>query len=204
MKRYALPKHYYLSEDVLSLSRDLLGKVLITRFDKQVTAGIIVETEAYKGVEDRASHAYNYRRTQRTEVMYSAGGVAYVYQCYGIHFLFNIVTAPKDIPHAILIRAVEPIEGHSLMLERRKMTKLTYAITNGPGKLTQALGIRRETNACVLTANTVCIEDTGMTIASKNIISSPRIGIDYAGGDRLNPWRFYIKNNPWISYPCKG
>ena len=128
-----LTRDFYLQEDVVKISRELLGKVLCTKFNGKFTSGIITETEAYAGIPDKASHAYNGRRTKRTEVMYGMGGTAYVYLCYGIHHLFNIVTNKKDIPHAVLIRAVKPLDGIDLILKRRNQKKLTEKISSGPG-----------------------------------------------------------------------
>ncbi|SVE63860.1 uncharacterized protein METZ01_LOCUS516714, partial [marine metagenome] len=124
---------FYQRENILAISHDLLGKVLCTNFNGSLTAGIIVETEAYAGVADRASHAYGGRRTNRTEVMYSPPGTAYVYLCYGMHHLFNVVTNVEGIPHAVLIRGIEPIEGIDIILQRRKMSKLLPKLTAGPG-----------------------------------------------------------------------
>ncbi len=194
-----LKKSFYLGSDVVALSRELLGKVLVTNFAGQITSGIITETEAYCAPEDKASHAYNNRRTLRTETMFAKGGVAYVYLCYGIHHLFNIVTGPKDTPHAILIRAVQPLDGIELMLQRRKMRTPTIKLTAGPGVLTQALGINRVHNGNCLLTSDLWIEDRGIKIESKQIIAATRIGIAYAGDYVSKPWRFYIKNNPWVS-----
>ena len=137
-----LPKSFYTREDVVTISKELLGKYLFTKINRTITGGIITETEAYAGVIDRASHAYNDRRTARTEVMYMEGGVAYVYLCYGIHHLFNIVTNVKDVPHAILIRAIYPIEGTKTMLKRRKKESADLKFTIGPGSMSEALGIK--------------------------------------------------------------
>ena len=136
-----LKQEYYQQEDVLYLSRDLLGKILMTRIDDKITGGVIVETEAYRGPEDKASHAYGNRRTKRNEVMYHEGGICYVYRCYGIHTLFNVVTNRKDIPHAILIRAIEPLVNIEEMALRRKKLKIDSTLTSGPGSVSQALGI---------------------------------------------------------------
>lgn len=194
-----LPRDFYVEEDVLNLSQKLLGKYLFTQVDQQITAGMIVETEAYYGIQDKACHAYNSRRTERTEVMYALGGVAYVYLCYGLHHLFNIVTAGENTPHAILIRAIEPVEGVPAMLKRRKMSKLHYRLTAGPGSLTQALGINRQLNGSVLTQQPIWLEDHHIKVAAKDIIASPRVGIDYAQEYRDLPWRFRLKNSLWTS-----
>lgn len=187
-----LPAEYYLNEDVLVLSRDLLGKYLFTKIDGIITGGMIIETEAYRGPEDRASHAYGGRRTARNEVMYSSGGVSYVYLCYGIHYLFNIVTNRVDTPHAILVRAIQPEVGIEMMLIRRKKQKIDSTLTSGPGSLTQALGIKIIHNGLPLAGPAIWIEDR--KIKPAHIIASPRVGIDYAGPDAALPWRFRIGN----------
>lgn len=192
-----LPLSFYQQSDVLQLSQQLLGKFLLTNINKQLTGGMIVETEAYRGPEDRASHAYGMRRTKRTEVMYWEGGHAYVYLCYGIHTLFNVITNRQDIPHAILIRALEPTDGIETMLKRRHKVKADRTLTSGPGALTQALGITLAQNGALLTGSTVWIEDRGITIPVNEIITSPRVGIAYAREDALLPWRFRIKHNQW-------
>ena len=196
-----LPMDFYQQEDVLTISKKLLGKILCSKFDSNLTSGIIIETEAYAGETDRASHAYNGRRTRRTEVMYAAGGTAYIYLCYGIHHLFNVVTNRDGIPHAILIRAIEPLEGIDIMLKRRNMKKLLPRLTAGPGILSQALGISIYNSGISLLDNQIWIEDNSNNspIGDFKIISSPRVGCEYAEEDANNPWRFRINGNPWIS-----
>lgn len=189
---------FYQREDVIAISRELLGKVLMTRFacpntGKLVTTGgIIIETEAYCAPEDKASHAYNNRRTKRTETMFCAGGVAYVYLCYGIHSLFNVVTGYKDLPHGVLIRAIQPIIGIEQMLERRKQKTITKTLTSGPGVLTAALGITTAHDQTLLTGRDIWIEDQGIKINEDKILATPRIGIGYAQDFVLKPWRFLI------------
>ena len=190
---------FYQRDDVVIISKELLGKVLFTNFNNQITAGIIVETEAYAGITDRASHAFNTKRTKRNEVMYNSGGVSYVYLCYGIHHLFNIVTNKKNIPHAVLIRAIEPIVGLDIMLNRRLHSKKTFALTSGPGCLSKSLGITTKNSGVSLLKNHIWIENQHISIKESNIISSPRVGIQYAKEDANNPWRFQIRNNPWVS-----
>lgn len=196
MKNRIIPQDFYLDEDVLKLSQALLGKTLVTDFGSQ-TSGMIVETEAYYGAIDKASHAYQHRRTARTETMYLPGGHAYIYLCYGLHHLFNIVTAEKGIPHAILIRAIEPINGIPLMLTRRKMAKPHPRLTSGPGALTQALGISRQFDGHLVTTAPIWIEDLGVKVTKSDIIASPRVGIDYAEEHKDLPWRFRLKNSLW-------
>lgn len=199
MRYQKLPKDFYLSEDVVALSQALLGKFIVTEHQGERTAGMIVETEAYRGAEDRASHAFNHRRTARTETMYREGGVAYIYLCYGIHHLFNVVTAPEGCPHAVLVRAIEPFEGQEIMMARRGMKKRATHLTAGPGVLTQALGITTALDGSLLTSKMIWLEDRGIQIAKKDILASPRVGIDYAKEHRNLPWRFRLKNSEWTS-----
>jgi DNA-3-methyladenine glycosylase len=194
-----IPLSFYQQEDVLALSQQLLGKYLFTYFDHVLTGGMIVETEAYRAPEDRASHAYGMRRTQRNAVMYQAGGVCYVYMCYGLHALFNIVTNREEVPHAILVRAIEPTEGLEVMLKRRNKRFVEYSLTAGPGALAQALGISKQHNGLLLTGSPIWLEDDGHFVLKEEIIASPRVGIAYAGEDALLPWRFRLKNTPWTS-----
>ena len=196
-----LPYSFYQQENVTSLAVQLLGKRLFTLVEGRLTGGTIVETEAYNGVGDKASHAYGGRFTPRTATMYEAGGVSYVYLCYGIHYLFNVVTAPKGTPHAVLIRGLEPITGIDIMLERRKMAALAPRITAGPGALAQALGISKSLNAKDLLADEIWIEDSKIKFRPEEIVASPRIGVDYAEDHALLPWRFYLKGNKYVSKP---
>lgn len=199
-----LEKDFYLHEDVVHLSKDLLGKFLCTRIEGKLTSGIIIETEAYAGEIDKASHAYNNRRTSRTEIMFAEGGVAYVYLCYGIHHLFNVVTNYKNVPHAILVRAIKPVEGIRTMLKRRNLEVTEEnieavksgkkKIAGGPGTVSQALGIKTKHSGLDLTGKTIWIEDRGIKIVKKNIISGPRVGVDYAGEHTKWPYRFIIKS----------
>ncbi len=193
-----LPNSFYARKDVVKIARELLGKVLVTTFDGALTSGMIVEVEAYAGATDKASHAYGNRRTTRTEVMYMQGGAAYVYLCYGIHHLFNVVTNVQDVPHAILIRAIEPLEGIDAMLERRGKEKLTPALTAGPGAMSQALGIYTAHTGTSLQGH-IRIEDRGIKIPKKYIVAATRVGVAYAMDDALRPYRFYIKDNRFVS-----
>jgi DNA-3-methyladenine glycosylase len=188
-----LPDSFYLGDDVVAIARRLLGKVLLTRIRGTETSGIITEAEAYAGVTDRASHAYGGRRTARTEVMYAEGGTSYVYLCYGMYSLFNVVTGRKDIPHAVLIRAVRPLAGIPHMERRRKMESHKKNFSSGPGTLTQALGIGyKKHNALPLSGPDIRIEDHGISIPRKHIFSGPRIGVAYAGSDANLPYRFWV------------
>ncbi|NGX58332.1 MAG: putative 3-methyladenine DNA glycosylase [Chlamydiae bacterium] len=199
-----LPLSYFQNEDTLFLSKDLLGKFLMTELnDHGVTGGMIVETEAYMAPDDKASHAYNHRRTDRTEMMYQSGGVAYVYLCYGMHHLFNIITHKLDTPHAILIRALEPTDGIDAMLKRCQKSKKSPRLTSGPALLTKALGIKNTHTGVNLTEDQIWIEDRGMTIPDDQIVRSPRVGIDYAEEYATEHWRFTIKNHPSVSRKTK-
>jgi DNA-3-methyladenine glycosylase len=187
-----LDDSFYVREDVVQISRELLGKVLVTRLGNKITSGIITETEAYNGAVDKASHAYNNRRTPRTEIMYGRGGTAYVYLCYGIHSLFNVVTNEKNIPHAVLIRAVRPEKGLKTMLQRRGVKTAGKKTFSGPGSVSQALGIHFSDTGTNLLGNKIWIEDAGNKILPRQIKITPRIGVDYAGEDALLPYRFLI------------
>ena len=204
MPEKILPKSFYARTDVVQVSKDLLGKSLVTNFNGQRTVGKIVETEAYRAPDDKACHAYNNRRTKRTEIMFKEGGCAYVYLCYGIHHLFNVVTGPKDMAHAVLIRGIEPIDGLETMLKRRNQTKLKSNLTAGPGILSKALGISTQhTGLSLLSAKSnIWIEDHGIDIAADEIIASPRVGVAYAEECALWPWRFRMKDSKWTS-PAK-
>ncbi len=194
-----LPESFYARKDVVKIAKELLGKVLVTEIEGIHTAGIITETEAYAGATDKASHAYGNRRTARTETMYQHGGVAYVYLCYGIHHLFNVVTNIEDVPHAILIRAVEPLEGIEYMLERRRKEKVDISLTAGPGAMSMALGIHTRHSGCSLQGPEIFIEDRGIKVGSKNIVTATRVGVAYAADDALRPYRFLLKGNKYVS-----
>ena len=199
MKIQKLTKSFYLNKNVIDVSKKLLGKVLTTQINNTITSGIIIEVEAYAGINDQASHAYNHKRTQRTEVMYEIGGISYVYLCYGMYYLFNVITNGKNIPHAVLIRSLEPLDGIDIMEDRRKIKGKKYNLTNGPGKLSIALGIDKSFNRKSLLSDKIWIQDNGIKFNKKDILSSPRIGVDYAKEDAKLPYRFYIKDNKWTS-----
>lgn len=198
-----LAPEYYLNEDVISLAKDLLGKVLYTKINGETTAGIIVETEAYFGVKDKASHAYGGRRTNRTETMYAQGGIAYVYLCYGMHNLFNIVTSAQDNPHAVLVRGIEPLIGVDIIEQRRNMSHNKSAISSGPGSAAKALGIDRAFNAKDLSGDEIWIEDQQINFTDGEIATAPRVGIAYAQEHALLPLRFFVKSNKYVSKPNK-
>ncbi len=185
-----LTNDFYQRTDVVQIARELLGKELITNIDGELTSGIITETEAYNGIVDRASHAYGGKFTPRTQTMYAAGGVSYIYLCYGTHHLFNVVTNIEGVPHAVLIRNIKPLKGLETILQRRNKTKTNNTLSTGPGTLSQALGIKTIHNGLLLQENTIWIEDVGLKIDPENIKSTPRIGVDYAGEDALLPYRF--------------
>lgn len=189
---------------MVQVAKDLLGKFLVTHFEGKTTAGMIVETEAYRGPDDKACHAWNFRRTARTETMFAEGGVAYVYLCYGIHHLFNVVTGPKDMPHAVLVRAIAPTDNLPAMLERRRMAQPSPKLTAGPGALTQALGIRtlHDGTNLYLPESAIRLEDRGVHMTESSIIASPRVGVAYAQECAAWPWRFRVKESKWTS-PAK-
>ncbi len=198
-----LPLSYYHGDNVVALSKDLLGKYLFTCIDGVTTGGYIVETEAYNGVVDKASHAFGNRQTPRTEVMFRQGGIIYVYLCYGIHEMLNIVTSVEGHAQAILIRAINPTEGIDVMLYRRNMLVAKPNITMGPGSVAKALGISRNIYAFSLQSDTIWIEDRGLVFPDESIASVPRVGVSYAAEDALLPYRFYVKGNPYVSKPNK-
>jgi DNA-3-methyladenine glycosylase len=194
-----LDDSFYNRNNVLKIAKELLGKILVTKFEGQLTSGRIVETEAYRGETDKASHAYGGRRTKRTEIMYGEPGKAYVYLCYGIHHLFNVVTNKKNIPHAILIRAVEPLDGIDIMLERTRKIKLDISLTKGPGNVSKALGLLSHHTGKNLLNDEVFIAEDGFKLNKKEIEISKRIGVDYAAEDALLPYRFSVKGNKYVS-----
>jgi len=189
-----LKEGFYQRADVVQISKELLGKYLMTHVNGQTTGGIITETEAYAGIGDQASHAYGDRRTSRTEIMYNKGGVAYVYLCYGIHHLFNVVTNKEGTPHAVLIRAIKPMDGMEIILKRRGIDgKSKTAVANGPGTVSKALGIHTRDSGIILSGDRIWVEDRGMVVEPSTIITGPRIGVDYAGEDAKLPYRFRIR-----------
>lgn len=190
---------FFLGTDVVDVAQNLLGKKLCTLINGEFTSGIITETEAYEGVIDKASHAYGGRNTNRTKTMYEQGGVSYVYLCYGIHHLFNVVTNIKGVPHAVLIRAIKPVDGVELMMDRRNKTRIDKTLTSGPGALSQALGITTLYNGTHLSGDTIWLEDTELVIKPEQIVKTTRIGVAYAKEHALWPYRFYIKDEQWVS-----
>lgn len=189
-----LNRSFFLRNDVVLIAKELLGKILVTNIDGNITKGVIIETEAYCGRNDKACHANNGLRTKRTEIMYAEGGRSYIYLCYGIHHLFNVVTNEMNQADAVLIRALEPLEGEDHMKERTKSPKLT----NGPGILSKAMGITMNQNGMDLIGNEIWIEP-GIKVDEHVIVHTTRVGVDYAEEDAKLPWRFYISNNKYIS-----
>lgn len=191
---------FYQRTDVINIARELLGKILVTKWSGIETSGRIVEVEAYNGIVDKASHAAGGRRTNRNEVMYGEGGVSYVYLCYGIHHLFNVVTNRQETPHAVLIRALEPIKGIDVMLERTGKIKLDNTLTKGPGNVSKALGISfKQHSGLSLLSKELFIAEDDFRLKKTDIVASPRIGVDYAGEDAKLPYRFFLKGNPFVS-----
>lgn len=187
-----LDHNFYENDDVVSMAQYLLGMTICTNFEEGFVSGIISETEAYKGPEDKACHAYQNKKTKRNEAMFEKGGILYMYLCYGIHHLCNIVTGPMNYPQAILIRAIQPVSGIPIMLKRRKKLKNSPSLTLGPGNVSQALGLNISYNKTSLINNDSIWIETHNNI-KKKIWSGPRIGIDYAQESALLPWRFWIK-----------
>ena len=199
-----LPVQFYKRPDVLLVARELIGKIIVTNFNGLITCARIVETEAYAGLTDRASHAFAGKRTARNEHMYAAAGTAYVYICYGMHHLFNVVTNSKNIPDAVLIRAVEPVAGIDIMLKRTGKKKLDNSLTKGPGNTAKALGILKQHSGTYLLKDEIYIADDGFVIEENLTGISSRIGIENTADAVQKPYRFYLKGNPFVSaYPNK-
>ena len=194
-----IPLSFYNRKDVVTIARQLLGKIIVTNINKQITSGRIVETEAYIGITDKASHSYGGRRTPRNEHMYSAAGTAYVYICYGMHQMFNIVTNRKEIPDAVLIRAIEPMIGVEIMLQRTGKKGLDKTLTKGPGNVGKALGIFKHHSGLYLLDEEIYLLDDHYKVPLQNTGVSKRIGVESAGTDALLPYRFYVKGNQYVS-----
>ena len=193
-----LSREFYTRADTLQIAQDLLGKTLVipTAGGERVS-GKIVETEAYLGIEDKAAHSYGNRQTKRTETMFAEGGTVYVFFIYGMYFQFNVVVGQVGVPHAVLIRAVQPVENIEIMRERRGKMKDTN-LTSGPGKLCIALGIDKTFNNESLLGEKVWLEDN-REISKDEIACGKRVGIDYAEEYAEKPWRFWVKNNSFVS-----
>jgi len=189
-----LPRAFY-ARPVLSVARELIGKLLVHDTPEGRVSGRIVETEAYRGPDDRAAHSFGGRRTARTEVMYGPPGHAYVFFVYGMHWNFNVVTTGVGSPHAVLVRAVEPREGTALMALRRGLPESSVDLTNGPGKLCRAFGIDRSCYGVDLTSASLYLAEGSRVRAAR----SPRIGVDYAGEWAALPWRFFDPASAFVS-----
>jgi DNA-3-methyladenine glycosylase len=199
-----LPLQFYKGTNVVLIAKELIGKIIVTIFNGIITSGRVVETEAYIGLTDRASHSFEGKRTARNEHMYAAPGTAYVYICYGMHHLFNVVTNDKDIPDAVLIRAVEPLAGIDIMLTRTGKLTLDKSLTRGPGNVSKALGIKKEHSGINLLKGDIYIADDGFRFKEELIGISTRIGIEGSGDAAFKPFRFYVKGNRFVSsYPKK-
>lgn len=185
-----LPINFYKNFDTVSIAKELIGKTLCTNINSQKTSGIIIETEAYYGASDKACHAFNYKLTSRTKTMFETGGIAYIYLCYGIHHLFNVVTNVKNEPHAVLIRAIKVVDGFETMSERLKKNIKSNDFINGPGKLTKALGINTSFDKTSLVSDIIWIEDCGISKNEIQISANTRIGVEYAGEDAKLLYRF--------------
>jgi DNA-3-methyladenine glycosylase len=194
-----LTAEFYERANVVQIAKDLLGKILVTQIDNLLTSGRIVETEAYVGLTDKASHSYGGKRTARNEAMYGPAGTAYVYICYGMHQLFNVVTNASDMPDAVLIRAVEPMKGIPAMLRRTGKATMDNTLTKGPGNTGKALGLNKDHSGTSLLGNRIYIADDGFVLPPNKLGASKRIGVQYAGQDALLPYRFYEKGNPFVS-----
>ncbi|HVZ95808.1 MAG TPA: DNA-3-methyladenine glycosylase [Chitinophagaceae bacterium] len=194
-----LPLSFYARKEVVTIAKELIGKILVTNFDGATTSGMIVETEAYVALTDKASHSFGGRRTARNEPMYAGPGTAYVYICYGLHQMMNIVTNEENIPDAILIRAVEPIEGIDIMLQRTGKKMPDATLTRGPGNVGKALGIFKHHSGNHLSGKEMYITYGNTSIPEDRIGISKRIGVESAGKDALLPYRFYLKGNKYVS-----
>ena len=197
MKKLSLS--FYQRKDVVAIAKELIGKIVVTNIDGKITSGRIVETEAYVAHIDKASHAYKGKRTLRNEAMYAAAGTVYVYICYGLHNMLNIVTNDMNVPDAILIRALEPIDGIDTMLERTSKKILDNTLTKGPGNVAKAMGVSKNISGLLLGKEQINILKNNFIIPENQIGTSKRIGIDNAGEDALLPYRFYLKGNRFVS-----
>jgi DNA-3-methyladenine glycosylase len=194
-----LNQSFYDRRDVVRIAKELLGKILITQIDGIRCSGRIVETEAYAGVGDRASHAFRGRRTPRSEDLYGEPGTVYMYICYGMHHLFNVITNKKNIPHGVLIRALEPMEGIEQMLIRSGKLSADYTLTKGPGNLSRAMGLTKLHTGTNLFSKEIFIADDGLRYKKDEILITKRIGVESAREDAELPYRFIVKGNPYVS-----
>ena len=192
-------KESFYQRDTITVARELLGKILVHESKEGTTSGRIVETEAYRGPEDRAAHSSEGRRTARNEIMYGKKGFAYVYFIYGLYYCFN-VTAGKvpGKPEAVLIRALEPLLGEEIMIKRRGQQAKVANLTNGPSKLCIAMGISKAQNKTDLTTPPFYLDEASL-VPSIDIMETLRVGVDYSGEWKNKPWRFYIRHNKFVS-----
>ena len=190
---------FYDRKDVVQIARELLGKILVTQIDGLRCSGRIVETEAYAGIHDRACHAFGGKRTSRSEDLYGEPGTVYIYICYGMHHLFNVITNKKDVPHAVLIRAVEPLEGIDYMLARSGKEVVDFTLTKGPGNLARSMGMSKMFSGVNLFSDVIFIEDDGLRYKKDQIKITKRIGVESAREDAELPYRFIVKGNPCVS-----
>jgi DNA-3-methyladenine glycosylase len=195
----ALPRAFY-DREVLDVACELIGTVLVHRSPEGTTAGRIVECEAYRGPEDLAAHSAGGRRTRRTEAMYGPPGHTYMFLLYGVNWAFNVVVAAEGLPHAILVRAIEPVHGLDLMSKRRGVEQHRPVLTNGPGKLTSAMGLDASHYGEDLCGSRLFITAG----AFRTVCTSARINVDYAGEHALRPWRYYEKGNRYVSVAPKS
>lgn len=196
---YKLSIDFYNRDNVVQIAKELVGKILVTNFEGVLTSGRIVETEAYVGIADKASHSYKGRRTPRNEHMYAQGGTAYIYVCYGIHQMFNVVTNKTNVPDAILVRALEPMQGITAMLKRTNKPVPGYSLAKGPGNVGKALGFQKRYSGSSLTSEEMFIAADEFIVTDDNVGTSTRIGVNYAAEDALLPYRFYLKGNKYVS-----
>ena len=196
-----LPIDFYRQADVVSVARQLIGKLVYSNIGGEITGGIIVETEAYCGPHDRGSHAYNNKRTARNEMMYKAGGIAYMYICYGIHNMLNIVTGDEGMSHAALIRAIQPLTGLKVMRERRGIFNNDKRLCQGPGALAKSMGLLKLHNGTDLQGDLIWLADEAINYADGDIVASARVGMNFDGPYKTIPWRFYLKGSAYVSRP---
>ena len=194
-----VPLSFYNRKDVVKIAEELLGKIIVTHIDGFFTSGRIVETEAYVGITDKASHAFSGKRTAKNEHMYSPPGTAYIYICYGMHQMLNIVTNEKEIPDAVLIRAIEPLKGIDIMLQRTGKDLADKTLTRGPGNVGKSLGIFKHHSGMYLLEDQIYLLDDSLKVSKENIGKSKRIGVESAGADGLLPYRFFVKGNKYVS-----
>lgn len=184
---------------MLTVAKDVIGKVLVHRTRQGLMAARIVEAEAYRGPEDRAAHSWGGRRTARTEAMYGPPGFAYVFFVYGMHWHMNLVTTREGAPHAVLLRAVEPLVGAELMSRRRGLPETNVNLSNGPGKLCQAFDITKRHYGVDLTSGNLFLSESASPSQRPKLGRSARIGVDYAEAWAEKPWRFFELGNRWVS-----